>query len=95
MSVLEVIRLRMAGDDSETLERVVQAAVENAGEAPEVRIYRHARVEGDLLLHLHHPPSEERTEASEVGIRLAAILRAHGLVDHSVWVGNEGPDKTT
>jgi hypothetical protein len=93
MRILEVIRLRMAGDDSGTLEEVVQAAVENAVGSSEVRVYRHATVEGDLLIHIHHRSSNASIEASELGVRLASVLRVHGLVDHSVWVGRDSPGR--
>ena len=93
MRILEVIHLRMAGDDAEALAEFVQTAVEDAIDSPEVRIYRHARVEGDLLVHIHHGESDERIEASELGVRLASVLRVHGLMDHSVWVGRGSPGK--
>ena len=94
MRILEVIHLRMAGDDSESLAEFVQAAVEDAIDSPEVHIYRHARVEGDLLIHLHHGESDERLQASALGVRLASVLKVHGLVDHSVWLGRESPGET-
>lgn len=93
MTILEVIHLRMAGDDSETLVDLVRAAVEDPVDPPGVRIYRHARVEGDLLIHIHRRGPKEAIEASELGLRLASVLRLHALVDHSVWVGSEGPDQ--
>ncbi len=92
MRILEVIHLRMAGDDSEKLAEFVRAAVEDAADPPEVRIYRHARVEGDLLIHLHRQGPNEGIEASQLGVRLASALRVHGLVDHSVWVGSDGSE---
>ncbi len=94
MRILEVIHLLMAGDDSEALAEFVQTAVEDAIDSPEVRIYRHARMEGDLLVHLHHGESDDCIQASELGVRLASVLRVHGLVDHSVWVGHESRGKT-
>jgi hypothetical protein len=93
MRILEVIHLRMAGDDSEALAEFVQAAVEDAIASPEVRIYRHARMEGDLLVHLHHEESGERIQACELGVRLASVLRVHGLLDHSVWVRRDDPGR--
>jgi hypothetical protein len=94
MRILEVIHLRMAGDDSESLAEFVQAAVEDAIDSPEVHMYRHARVEGDLLIHIHHGESDDGLEASELGVRLASVLRVHGMVDHSVWLECESPGET-
>ena len=92
MKILEVIHLRMAGDESETLAEFVRTAAEDAADFAEVRIYRHARVEGDFLIHIRRRGPNEGIEASQLGVRLASALRAHGLVDHSVWVGSEGPE---
>jgi len=89
MKILEVIHLRMAGDESETLAEFVRTAAEDAADFAEVRIYRHARVEGDILIHIHRRGPKEGTEASELGVRMASVLRLHGLVDHSVWVGSD------
>ena len=75
MRILEVIHLRMAGDDAEALADFVQTAVEDAIDSPEVRIVT-------------------AIEASELGLRLASVLRVHGLMDHSLWVGRESPGKT-
>lgn len=86
MKILEVIHLRMAGNDPERLAAVVLAVVGEAGESPTVRIYRHARVEGDLLVHLHHEGAGQRDQFSELGLRLSSVLRSHGLIEHSVWI---------
>jgi len=94
MRILEVIHLRMAGDESETLAERVQTAVEDAVDPPEVRVYHHATVEGDLLIHIHHQGSDDRIHVTELGVRLASVLRVHGLVDHSVWLRREGSGKT-
>ena len=94
MRILEVIHLRMSGDDPEDLADLVRTAAEDAHEAVETRVYRHARVEGDLLIHLHRREAREDAQVSALGIRLASVLRSRGLVDHSVWVGNESPDQT-
>jgi len=93
MRILEVVHLRMAGDESEPLAGLLHAAAGGGVDEPEVRVYRHARMEGDLLIHLHHPETFQGTGPSELGLRLASNLRMHGLVDHSVWVGWEEPDR--
>ena len=94
MRILEVIHLRMMGEAPEDLAGLVREAAEDAHDAVQARVYRHARLEGDLLIHLHRNEAEESARASALGIRLASILRSHGLVDHSVWVESGGPDET-
>jgi len=88
MKTLEVIHLRMVGDDLVKLTEVVQGTVADAADAPDVRIYRHARVEGDLLIHLHRYGKDGSDEPSTLGLRLASLLRIYGMVGHSVWVQN-------
>ncbi len=89
MKTLEVIHLRMSGDDQESLVNLVRAAVKDAAGSPDVRIYRHARIEGDFLVHLHREGDGQRDQVSELGLRLVSLLRFHGLVEHSVWVRTE------
>ena len=89
MKILEVIHLRMAGGDLSELAHVVRATVADAADAPDVRIYRQPRVEGDLLIHLHRDGNDQKDEPSALGLRLASLLRICGMVRHSVWVGGE------
>jgi len=89
MITLEMIHLRMSGKDPETLEEIIRATLEADARSPDLRIYRHARVEGDLLIQIHRRGADGRDEPSELGLRLASILRAYGMVGHAVWVRRE------
>ena len=86
MRTLEVIHLRLAGDDPERLAEVARASVGGPSEGAAVRIYRHARVENDLLVHIERENGEGTDRASDLGVELATLLRQYGLVEHSVWV---------
>ena len=86
MSTLETLHLRMVGDDLDDLVRVVRRAVESQGDTHRVRVYRHSRVQGDLLVHLYRDGSSRTDTPSELGLQLAALLRMHGLLEHSVWL---------
>ena len=86
MKILEVIHLRMVGDDLAKLTEVVHGTVADAADAPEVRVYRHARVEGDLLIHLHWDGNDQKDEPSALGLGLASLLRIYGMAEHSVWI---------
>jgi len=55
-----------------------------------VAIYRHSKVEGDLLIHLVRDEPNRGNMPSEFGLGLASLLRMHGMVEHSVWVSPEG-----
>lgn len=86
MKTLETIRLRLAGDTPETLADDVRRVVGSAPGPMEVRVYRHARIETDLVVHLHRENASGCDRASELGIRLASLLREYGMVDHTIWV---------
>ena len=86
MNILEVIHLRMAGKGPETLAEAIRTAAGDDAGSSDVRVYRQARVEGDLLIHIHRSGADQRDEPSELGLRLASLLRGHGMVGHSVWI---------
>ena len=86
MKTLEIIHLRLAGESPQTLVEAIRKSVGSEPDPVAVRIYRHARLETDLAVHLHRDVAERNDGASDVGIRLAALLREYGMVEHSVWV---------
>jgi hypothetical protein len=86
MNTLEVIHLRMAGADLETLVDVIRKSVGSKPGLAAVRIYRHARLSTDLVVHLHRAETQPSDRTCECGERLASMLRAYGMVEHSVWV---------
>ena len=91
MSILETLHLRMAGDDLDDLLELVRRAAGPPGSSPSVDVFRHSRVQGDLLVHLWWDGPGQPSEPSELGLRLASLLRVHGLVEHSVWVEGGEP----
>ena len=90
MNTLEMLHLRMAGDDLDAIVDLVRRAAGGPGGLPSVAIYRHSKVEGDLLIHLVGDEPNRGDMPSELGLGLASLLRMHGLVEHSVWVSPEG-----
>ena len=89
IGILEVIHLRLArigpGELTELITEVVRAAGEEG-----TRVYRHSRIETDLLVHLHREVESGGEGPSELGARLVSLLRDHGIVEHSVWVQQPG-----
>jgi hypothetical protein len=55
-------------------------------------IYRNSLVENDWSIHLHWRTSRQPPGKTELGIKLANIVRSMGLVDHTIWI--EHNDKT-
>lgn len=91
MSILETLHLRMAGGDLDEIVDQVRRATGYPGGSPFVSIYRHSKVQGDLMVQVVRDGQKEEGVPSELGIGLAALLRTHGLVEHSVWVSPEVP----
>ena len=84
MKRLEIIHLRLAGNRPAALVEQIHTSIA-AEECPiEARIYHHATVTTDLAIHLLS--SESGACASDLGLRLAAALREHGMVEHTVWI---------
>ena len=91
MNTLEVIHLRLAGENPKTLAGKIRTAVESSSHPTNMRIYRHGRVETDLVVHLHREMEEGGDRVTQLGTQLASMLRRYGIVEHSVWVEAFGP----
>ena len=86
MTTLEIIHLPLAWKDTGDLVGVIHDSLGAGKEGMEVRVFRHARFEGDLHVHLLRRGKEEGVGTSDLGDQLASLLRKHGMVDHSVWL---------
>ncbi len=82
--MLEIITLR-------TLEEIpgelVQELLRSFRDDSEIRLelYRRVKVSSDLSVHLHREVARDEPRRSDLGLRLAAALRDHGRVSHTVW----------
>lgn len=88
---LEVIRVRLTEDAPRSLVELIYRA--GAGAAPPLAltVYRQAGLASDLAIQLLWHRPEDQGRMSTAGLGLAAVLREYGMVDHSVWVEEEGP----
>ena len=84
MKSLEIIHLRLAGNPPVSLIDQVRSSIAASRCSVEVKVYRDATVPTDFAIHLLS--GEFGTCASELGLRIAAALREHGMVDHTVWI---------
>ena len=89
MTILETLHLRMAGGDLDEIVDLVRKAIGHPGGSPSVSVYRHSKVQGDLLVQVVRDGPSREAAPSELGIGLASLLRTHGLVEHSVWESPE------
>lgn len=86
MRALEIIHLRMSSAGTYSLVELVRNSVVTQSDVSDVRVYRHASLHTDLIVHLHRSIAEQSDSVSDSGERLASLLRAHGMVEHSVWM---------
>jgi len=85
MRCLEIIHLRLAGPTPPGLVADIRQAIGVGGTVTQAHIYRHAKVAGDLSIHLHLGPGEG-SRLSALGTHLAGALKEHGMVEHTVWL---------
>jgi hypothetical protein len=86
MTRLEVIHLRLAGTGPAGLGDEVLRAVAGRAAPRTARVFRHATVPGDLVIHLQDQPQGGAGRPTALGVQLAAALREHGMVEHTVWI---------
>ena len=88
MKWLEIIELRSVTKDKNTLiSQIEQILCELRQEFKEKDIHSYSRIqiETDYSIHLFHEAETIDPGGSEIGLRLATILREFGLVNHSIW----------
>lgn len=92
MKTLEIIHLRLGEPRQHGLVEVIRKSIDGEDDSGEARIYRHARLDTDLAVHLRGEFSRASDHASNLGTRIASALREHGIVEHSMWVEDESDD---
>ena len=88
MKWLEIIELRSVEKDKNTLAIQIEKMlreVERELKVGSVRSYRRVLIETDFSIHLFHETENMETSGSETGLRLVAVLRDFGLVNHTTW----------
>jgi len=87
MKWIEIIKLRSAGRDPESLKAYLSSIAKSDQRGlAEIRIYRHAAWETDWSLHLHLESEQPEKNGSALGLRLSQALKEFGLIDHSIWI---------
>jgi hypothetical protein len=93
MKILEIIHLRLAGETSGNMYKLMRELIGPDPEGMKIRFYRHVKLANDLRVHLHREAAGGDLGASEAGIRLAALLKDYGMVEHSVWTRCSSPEE--
>jgi len=83
---LEVIHLCRAGDSLDDLCDRIRDSVEDDHElAGNIKFFQHTGLVTDLAIHIYHHGALCDAIPSDIGLRIAASLKAYGLVKHSLW----------
>jgi len=91
---LEVIHLRVTEQERERLRPMLLQLIDEIRKKEEcrkVKLFRRARIETDVCLHLYHDSKESQADGSQVGLRLIAALKPFGMVNHTVWMAGMEP----
>jgi hypothetical protein len=87
--MLEIIILQVAEDDRNGVESLMEElAIDVSRESQEVEmsIYLNAALNTDICIQLKSRIGPQASNATHLGLRLAASLKSLGLVDHTCWV---------
>lgn len=86
MKTLEIIHVRSAGTSLDILSDQIDKSIRGVDDqTEEVSIYRRDGLVTDLAIHIQRTSLSDGEEKSELGLRLASALRAHGSVKHTLW----------
>lgn len=89
---LEVIHIRVADQECDRLLPILTDLLNEIREKENCRkakLFRRALLQHDACLHLYHDSGNAGAEGSPVGLRLAAMLKPFGMVNHTVWREHE------
>ncbi len=82
---LEIIQLRLSGRHRAGLIEDIRRSATGARQLS-VRLYFNATVPTDLSVHIQSEGDVGDKQLTDFGVRLAAELRAVGMVQHSMWI---------
>jgi len=89
MKWIEIIKLRVAESNRDSLDQELAeiiSGVKLEQGLGEIKLYRHTVVVSDLSIHLYWESERPAPQGSAAGLCLMHILKAFGLISHSVWV---------
>ena len=85
MKWLEIIEIRSASADPETLQSILKDLVKSE-KNQKIRSYCRLNINSDFSIHLHHDSETILTGGSPLGLQLASSLKEFGLVNHNIWI---------
>ncbi len=88
MKWAELITVRSTDRSVKTLTSALQELMRDvAGKygSQRIQIFHRERIDTDFCIYLSHEVGPVLHHGSRLGLRIAAALRAFGMVNHSVW----------
>jgi hypothetical protein len=85
---LEIIQLRLSGRHRAGLVEDIHRSATGVRQIA-VRLYFNATVPTDLSVHIESEGDTGDKQLSDFGVCLAAALRDHGMVQHTVWLEDQ------
>jgi hypothetical protein len=89
MQWMEVVKLRIAEKDPESVEQEIVKLIKELGDKgnmKDTKLYHDAVVDNDLMVHLYWETDNAEPQGSATGLCLVHVLKEYGLISHSVWV---------
>ena len=94
VSWLEIIHVRLAAECPDELIDDIRQSAATGEPGTVVNVYRQAGVTTDIGVHINHVVTDSAnlpSIPSALGVRLAALLKDVGMVQHTVWMGISAP----
>jgi hypothetical protein len=92
MKWMEVIELRTAEKNPESVEQTLMTLISEFGKTDsmqDIKMYRDALLENDACIHMHWTSGKVEPQGSATGLCMVHILKEFGLVSHAVWIEAE------
>jgi hypothetical protein len=93
MKWIEIIELRLSDAHREKTQSMLNKLINDAareGNDLAVEVYRNADVSNGFSIHLTHDTKKVDNGGSQLGLSIAASLKAYGLVNHTIWLNMNG-----
>ncbi len=88
MKWIEVVQLRVADGNRNMMAsklKQLTCTIGNNSRPQEIVTYSRALIDTDYSIHIIHDSDKVEGQGSPLGLQLATVLKAFGLVNHSVW----------
>ena len=93
MKWMEIIKLRVAENNQAPLIRELAellAGMKHEDGLREIKLFHNVVVNSDLSIHLYWETAQVERRGSAPGLCLMHVLKAYGLISHSLWIESAG-----